>query len=75
MKSALKTDLKSNFISTSKSYTRLRDKEINLIDLKFYQKIFVVFISMSTFLIFPESPRESENICESYNSKKMCNIW
>ena len=75
MKSALKTDLKSNFISTSKSYTRLRDKEINLIDLKFYQKIFVVFISMSTFLIFPESPKELENICETYNSRNLCNVW
>tara|TARA_B100001248_G_scaffold52919_1_gene34614 strand:- start:107 stop:334 length:228 start_codon:yes stop_codon:yes gene_type:complete len=75
MKSALKTDLKSNFISTSKSYTRLRDKEINLIDLKFYQKLFVVFISMSTFLIFPESPKELENICETYNSRNLCNVW
>ncbi len=75
MKSALKTDLKSNFISTSKSYTRLRDKEINLIDLKVYQKIFVIFISMSTFLIFPESPKELENICETYNSRNLCNVW
>ena len=75
MKSALKTDLKSNFFSTSKSYTRLRDKEINLIDFKFYQKLFVVLMSMSTFLIFPESPKELENICESYNSRKICNVW
>ena len=75
MKSALKTDLKSNFISTSKSYTRLRDKEINLIDFKFYQKLFVVLISMSTFLILPESPRELENICETYNSRNLCNVW
>ena len=75
MKSALKTDLKSNSFSTSKSYTRLRDKEINLIDLKFYQKLFVVLISLSTILIFPESPRELENICESYNSRKLCNVW
>ena len=75
MKSALKTDLKSNFFSTSKSYTRLRDKEINLIDFKFYQKLFVVLISMSTFLIFPESPKELENICETYNSRNLCNVW
>ena len=75
MKSALKTDLKSNFFSTSKSYTRLRDKEINLIDFKFYQKLFVVLISMSTFLIFPESPKELENICETYNSINLCNVW
>ena len=75
MKSALKTDLKSNSFSTSKSYTRLIDKEINLIDFKFYQKLFVVLISMSTFLIFPESPKELENICETYNSRNLCNVW
>ena len=75
MKSALKTDLKSNSFSTSKSYTRFRDKEINLIDFKFYQKLFVVLISMSTFLIFPESPKELENICETYNSRNLCNVW
>ena len=75
MKSALKTDLKLNSFSTSKSYTRLRDKEINLIDFKFYQKLFVVLISMSTFLIFPESPKELENICETYNSRNLCNVW
>ena len=75
MKAALKTDLKAISFSSRKSFTRLRDKEINLIDFKFYQKLFVVLISMSTFLIFPESPRELENICETYNSRNLCNVW
>ena len=75
MKAALKTDLKSISFSSRKSFTRLRDKEINLVDFKFYQKLFVVLISMSTFLIFPESPKELENICEIYNSKKLCFVW
>ena len=75
MKAALKTDLKSISFSSRKSFTRLRDKEINLIDFKFYQKLFVVLILMSTFLIFPESPRELENICETYNSRNLCNVW
>ena len=75
MKSALQTDLKSNSFSTTGSYTRLRDKEFNLIDFKFYQKLFVVLISLSTILIFPESPRELENICENYNSKNLCIVW
>ena len=75
MKSALKTDLKSNSFSTSKSYTLLGKKEINQFNFKFYQKLFVVLISLSTILIFPESPKEMENICERYNSKKLCNVW
>ena len=73
--SAVKPDLKSNTFCISKNYSRLKEKEIHLIDFKFYQKLFVVLISLSTFLIFPEKPKEIENICESYNSRESCNIW
>ena len=75
MKAALNLDLKSKTFCQSKSYTRLREKEISFVDFKFYQKLFIVLISLSTILIFPESPKELENICESYNSKKLCNVW
>ena len=75
MKTVLKPNLKSKTFSIKKSYPPLIDKEISLINFKFYQKLFVFLISFSTILIFPESPRELENICESYNSRKICNIW
>ena len=75
MKTALRPDLKLKTYCISKSYSRLTEKEISLINFKFYQKLFVLLISFSTILIFPESPRELENICESYNSGKMCNVW
>ena len=75
MKTALKPDLKSKTYCVSKSYSRLTEKEISLINFKFYQKLFVLLISFSTILIFPESPRELENICESYNARKICNVW
>ena len=75
MKAALKPILKSKTYSISKSYFRLIEKEISLVNSKFYQKLFIVLISLSTFLIFPESPRELENICNDYNSKKLCIIW
>ncbi len=75
MKTALKLDLKSKTYCISKSYSRLEEKEIGLINTKFYQKLIVLLISFSTILIFPESPRELGNICESYNSKKICNVW
>ena len=75
MKTALEPDLKLKTYCISKSYSRLTEKEISLINFKFYQKLFVLLISFSTILIFPESPRELENICESYNSRKICNVW
>ena len=75
MKTAVKSNFKSKSFCVIKSYTRLREKEIFLSDSKFYQKLFVVLISFSAILIFPESPRYLENICESYNSKRICNVW
>ena len=74
MKTAVRSDLKSKTFY-SKSYTRLSKKEINLVNFKFYQKLFVILITSSTILIFPESPREMGHICESYNSRQVCNVW
>ena len=75
MKTALKSDLKLQTYCISKSYSRLAEKEVCLINFKFYQKLFVLLISFSTILIFPESPRELGNICEIQNSRKICNVW
>ena len=75
MKTALKPDLELKTCCIRKSYSRLTEKEISLINFKFYQKLFVLLISFSTILIFPELPKELENICESYNSRKICNVW
>ena len=75
MKAAVKLDLKSKNFCITKRYTRLKEKEINLVSFKFYPKIFVLLISFLTFLIFPETPKELGNICESYNTSKICKIW
>ncbi len=75
MKTALKPDFKSKTFYISKSYPRLIEKEMSLINFKFYQKSLVFLLSFSTILIFPESPNELANICESYNSRKICNVW
>ena len=75
MKTVFRHDLKPKTFCVSESYTRLREKEIILNDFKFYQKLFVLLISFSTILIFPESPSELGNICESYNSKNACKVW
>jgi len=75
MKTAFKPDLKSKTYCISKSYSRLIEKETISTNSKFYQKLFVLLISFASILIFPELPRELENICESYNSRKICNVW
>ena len=75
MKTALKPDLKLKTFFVSKSYPRLIEKEVSLVNFKFYQKLFVFLLAVSTILIFPESPKELENICNSYNSRKICNVW
>ena len=75
MKTAVKPELKSKTFSISKSFILHREKEIVHTNFQFYQRLFVVFISLSTILIFPESPKDLENICESYNSSKLCKVW
>ena len=75
METALSPNLKLKTYCISKNYSRLKEKEISLINFKFYQKLFILLISFSTILIFPESPGELENLCESYNSREICNVW
>ena len=75
MKTAFEPDVKSKTFCFSKSYPRLIEKEVSLDNFKFYQKLFVFFLAFSTILIFPESAKELENICETYNSRKVCNVW
>ncbi len=74
MKTAFEPDVKSKTFCISKSYHLPVEKEVTLVSSKFYQKLFVFLISFSTILIFPESPKELENICETYNSRKICNV-
>ena len=75
MKTAFESDLKSKTFSICKSYPLLADKKVSLVSSKFYQKLLVFLISFLTILIFPESPKELEIICEIYNSRKTCNVW
>ena len=45
------------------------------LNFKFYQKLFVIIFMSCSFLIFPESPKDSEVVCRKYHSKEACNIW
>jgi len=75
MKTAFEPNLESKTFCIGKSYPILVEKKASLVSFKFYQRLFVFLISFSTILIFPESPKELENICENYNSRKICNVW
>jgi len=75
MVTAVKTDFESKTFCISKNYFRVKDKEFCSVNFKFYQKLFILLVSFSTILIFPDSPRELGNICESYHSRKICNVW
>ena len=75
MSTAVKPDFESKTFCISRNYISLKDKEPCSVNFKFYQKLFVLLVSFSTILIFPESPRDLGNICESYNSRKICNVW
>ena len=75
MKTAFEPNLKSKTFCISKSYPLLVEKEVSLVSIKFYQKLIVLLIAFSIFLIFPESSKELENICQIYNSRKICNVW
>ena len=75
MKTVLEPEFKSKTLCISKSYPRLIEREVSLFNFKFYQKLFVFLLAFSTILIFPESPKDLENICERYNSKEICNVW
>ena len=75
MNTAVTPNLKSKTFENEESFTLLMEKEKVFVNVQFYQKLFVIFISLTIFLIFPESPRELENICEIYNTRKLCNVW
>ena len=70
------TKLDNLKLSNQTAYVRKNVKSSEtLVDFKFYQKFFVILTALSTFLIFPEAPKELESVCHSYYSKQICNVW
>ena len=45
------------------------------LDFKFYQTLFVILFSSCAFLIFPDSPKDSEALCKKYHSTEACMVW
>ena len=77
MNTVVKNEKHLNTFNLPKRTSSFTEKEIGLIsfiDFKFYQKLLVIFISLSTILIIPENPKELASICETHYSKKICNV-
>ena len=78
MKTLVKPQPKLGIVSFNNKTDHLQDQLSTLrkvLDFKFYQKLFLVFFALSIFLIFPESPQDSDILCNKYNSNHACNVW
>ena len=70
----VKLKVASNDNSTFKVKGEFNNSKLGF-DCRFYQKLFPILLSSCVFLIFPESPKSSEFLCEKYYSAKACIIW
>ena len=56
----------------------LKEQSKNLkfgLDFKFYQKLFLILLASCIFLIFPESPKNSEILCKRFHPIEACIVW
>ena len=78
MQALIHSDLKLKRASFDDS-NYLVKKQINNskfgLDFKFYQKLFVIILTLCSFLIIPESPKDSEILCKKYHSEEACIVW
>ena len=78
MQTLIQPKVKLKMANFDNSTYEVKQKSNNLklgLDFKFYQKLFVIIFMSCSFLIFPESPKDSEVVCRKYHSTEACNIW
>ena len=78
MKALIKPQPKLKIAIFEFSTDQAQQKKINSkisIDFKFYQKLFLLFLTFCIFLIFPESPKDSDVLCKKYHSNEACIVW
>ena len=74
MNSELKLKRGSFDDSSYQDKEELNNSKIGL-DFKFYQKLFLIILTLFSFLIIPESPKDSEILCKKYHSAEACFVW
>ena len=78
MQTFIQPEVKQKIASFDRLQSQVKEKSNKQklgLDIKFYQKLFVIIFMSCAFLIFPESPKDSEVLCKTYHSKEVCNIW
>jgi len=78
MQTLIQPEVKQKIASFDRLTYQVKEKSNNSkfgLDLKFYQKLFVIFFTSCVFLIFPESPQDSEFLCNKYHSTDACIVW
>ena len=78
MQTLIQPEVKLNIVGFDNSNSQVKEKSYYLksgLDFKFYQKLFVLLLVSCAFLIFPESPRDSETLCKKYHLREACMVW
>tara|TARA_S200000501_G_scaffold314027_1_gene305747 strand:- start:367 stop:603 length:237 start_codon:yes stop_codon:yes gene_type:complete len=78
MQTFIQPEVKLKIIRFENADCQIKEKANNSkfgLDFKFYQKLFVLLIVSCVFLIFPESPHDSEIVCQKYHSLEVCMAW
>ena len=78
MQTLIKPEVKLKIASFDNSNYQVKENSNNLkfgLDFKFYQKLFVILFASCAFLIFPESPQDSEALCKKYHYAESCMVW
>jgi len=78
METLIRPKFKLKIASVDNSTRKLKEKSNNSnfsLDFKFYQKLFLIFFASCSFLLFPESPQNSEVLCEKYHPSEACIVW
>lgn len=78
MQTLIQPEVKLNIVGFDNSNSQVKEKlnySKSRLDFKFYQKLFVILLVSCAFLIFPESPQDSEVLCKKYQSTKACMVW
>ena len=74
----IRSALKSNRACFDNSTCQVKEKLNNSkfgLDFRFYQKVFLILLTLCSFLIIPESPKDSEIVCNKYHSTEACIVW
>ncbi len=78
MQTLIQPNVKLKMANVDNSTYEVKEKSNNSklgLDNKFYQKLFIIIFMFCSFLIFPESPKDSEVLCRKYHPSEVCNIW